>query len=251
MNKFKMNNGYRVWGIPACLAEAGRGYREDTHPASPLRNSMEFQGPKSRKSFRFLGGTPHPKFQFGFTLMELMVVIAIIALLAGIMTPNVARRLERAKMTRTEADIAAMETAIAMYENDLGSYPPGGVDYLETCLTGIDSAGAYDPKLNTRWSGPYIKGIGEDSWGKEYVYIKNTNPKKLGWKPLPRPTEYPFVGADPANDYPDTGYGSPINAPDSLSYYIYSTGKNKATGTGKNADDINNWDVDKSWQSEY
>ena len=84
MNKLKIqntNNGYRVWGIPACLAEAGRGYRENTHPESPLRNSMEFQGPKSRKSFRFLGGTPNPEFQLGFSFIELMTVVAIIAIL--------------------------------------------------------------------------------------------------------------------------------------------------------------------------
>ena len=59
----------------------------------------------------------------GFTLMELMVVIAIIVLLAGIMVPNLANRIERAKITKAEADIAGIEGAIAMYETDTGRYP--------------------------------------------------------------------------------------------------------------------------------
>jgi len=199
--------------------------------------------PTSRRSVKSL---------MGFTLMELMVVIAIIALLAGIMTPNVARRLERAKMTRTEADIAAMETAIAMYENDLGSYPPFGIDFLETYLVGIDSAGVEIPANNPRWNGPYIKGIEKDPWGQKYVYLKNRCPRKPSTCTVATPATCPnncppIIGTD----YPANNDGGSVNAPDSLSYYIYSTGKNKATGTGKNADDINNWDVDKSWKSEY
>jgi len=152
-NKFKMNNGYRVWGIPACLAEAGRGYRENTHPASPLRNSMEFQGPKSRKSFRFLGGTPHPKFQFGFTLIELMAVVAIIMILAAIMIPNVAKNVERGREGRAVADIDVLVKAVDLFHIDHG-YIPG--------------------KLNDLWTdkeyGPYIASEEdlETPWGGEY-----------------------------------------------------------------------------------
>lgn len=189
----------------------------------------------------------------GFTLMELMVVIAIIVLLAGIMTPNVARRLERAKLTRAEADIAGIETAIAMYENDLGTYPPGGIDYLETCLTGRDSTGSYKPADNRNWHGPYIKGIDKDAWGKEYIYIKNRNPRKLVSLPLPLiATQYPVVAGQNPFDYPDANYGGSVNAPDNLSYYIFSRGKNKDTGTAAlAADDVNNWDVKASWREEY
>lgn len=195
------------------------------------------------------------KIRNGFTLMELMVVIAIIALLAGIMTPNVARRLERAKMTRAEADIAAIESAIAMYENDIGRYPPGGINNLRDWLTGTGSADVNVPAAN-KWSGPYIKGIETDPWGKGYTYLKNGDPKAL---PPTYPTQTPGI------DYPLAGDGGCIAPPHNLSYYIYSTGKDKltastgdtngydddATDGDDNDDDINNWDVNKSWQSEY
>ncbi len=182
--------------------------------------------------------------KMGFTLMELMVVIAIIVLLAGIMTPNVAKRLERAKMTKAEADISAIEGAIAMYENDTGTYPPGGIDFLETCLTGRDGSTGWDPADEPNWHGPYIKGIEKDSWGEKYIYIKNTKP--------PVSTTYPVgVGSTPQG-YPAANHGGSVNTPPNLSYYIFSMGKNKNTGDAiKAADDINNWDMNKSWREEY
>jgi len=191
--------------------------------------------------------------QNGFTLMELMVVIAIIVLLAGIMTPNVARRLEKAKMTKAEADIAAIEGAIAMYENDLGTYPPMGIDYLDTCLTGRDSSVIpYVPADNPKWNGPYIKGVGKDSWKQDYVYLKNRCPRcpsTCPGTPSTCPVNCPpIVGTD----YPANNTGGVGPAPQNLSYYIYSKGKSKDTGDAtKAADDINNWDVNKNWQSEY
>lgn len=187
----------------------------------------------------------------GFTLMELMVVIAIIVLLAGIMTPNVARRLERAKMTRAEADIAAIENAIAMYENDTGRYPEDNnpaaspawesIDVLAWRLTAREPDGTPEPLISNdrNWHGPYIKGIDEDSWKEYYVYTRST---------------------------PTAGDGGCIEPPGNLSYYIYSTGKDKKTSTGGDGhdyenpkdttknhhdDDVNNWDVKKSWREEY
>ncbi len=197
----------------------------------------------------------------GFTLMELMVVIAIIVLLAGIMTPNVARRLERAKMTRAEADIAAIENAIAMYENDTGRYPESistlyvgnsSIEILEWRLTGRrPTNGTTENSIVTdrNWHGPYIKGIEQDPWKQDYIYLKNEFPRNVG-------------AQTPGQDYPLDGSGGCVTPPTNLSYYIYSEGKNKTTGTlvaewddlidgEDNEDDINNWDVKKSWREEY
>jgi general secretion pathway protein G len=191
----------------------------------------------------------------GFTLMELMVVIAIIVLLAGIMTPNVAKRLEKAKMQRAESDIAGIETAIAMYENDLGTYPPGGIDFLETCLTGRDSAGVWKPADDPKWSGPYIKGIDKDSWGNDYVYLKNRCSRVPSTCPgtlSTCPSCWPSGGLVADQDYPDNDTGGIGPAPRNLSYYIYSWGKNKNTGNATEAaDDVNNWDVTKIWREKY
>ncbi len=198
----------------------------------------------------------------GFTLMELMVVIAIIVLLAGIMTPNVAKRLEKAKMTRAEADISAIETAIGMYENDLGRYPEsigGGVyaglsaiQVLELRLTGRHPITEVTDNLivtDRNWHGPYIKGIEQDSWKQDYIYIKHTNPST---PPGPVATGYPFFAGDTPIDYPKPNYGGSVIVPSNLGYYIYSTGKNKKTGAvGNCEDDINNWDAKQSWREEY
>ncbi|HIE43168.1 MAG TPA: prepilin-type N-terminal cleavage/methylation domain-containing protein [Candidatus Omnitrophica bacterium] len=192
------------------------------------------------------------KLATGFTLLELMVTVAIIVLLAGILVPNLAKRIERAKVTSAEADIAAIETAIAMYETDLGAYPPGNGDItmLKNWLTGTGGV----VTTGTDWSGPYIKGISEDPWGTEYVYYQNTDP---GGSPIQ------------GSDWPQDGDGGCVAPPNNLHYYIYSKGKNRITsndvgGDGKayeatpdatdgddHDDDINNWDVNKSWKDAY
>lgn len=59
-----------------------------------------------------------------FSLIELLVVVAIIGILAAIIVPNVGRYMETAKITKTKALIGQLETAITLYENQLGKYPP-------------------------------------------------------------------------------------------------------------------------------
>ena len=196
-------------------------------------NKFEVRNPKSEIKDR------------GFTLMELMVVIAIIVLLAGIMVPNLGKRIERAKMTRAEADIAAIESAIAMYENDIGRYPPDSIQQLRDWLTGMDTGTGVDVTIPEAadWHGPYIKGIQQDPWGEDYRYVNTLD------------------GA-PYDD-PDTcegivGTGGCV-APTNLNYYIYSLGKNRDTGGAydgiggddDNEDDVNNWDVIKNWRQVY
>lgn len=58
-----------------------------------------------------------------FSLIELLVVVAIIGILATIIVPNVGRYMETAKITKTKALIGQMETAIVLYENQLNKYP--------------------------------------------------------------------------------------------------------------------------------
>ena len=198
--------------------------------------------------------------QKGFTLMELMVVIAIIILLAGIMVPNLAHRLERAKMTKAEADIASIEGAIAMYETDTGRYPEDthptllSIEVLAWRLTARDRNGNVGLLENLisndpNWHGPYLKGIEKDPWGNYYVYVKNT-----GGVVLP-PTWWTVAFTSQGNP------GGCVAPPYNLSYYIYSLGKNKSTGgiydgvvnnpVQANDDDINNWDVNKKWREAY
>ncbi|MDP8243711.1 MAG: prepilin-type N-terminal cleavage/methylation domain-containing protein [Candidatus Hinthialibacter antarcticus] len=59
----------------------------------------------------------------GFTLVELLVVVAIIGILAAILVPNVRQNLERAKVAKTKALISSLEYALVAYKNDFGKYP--------------------------------------------------------------------------------------------------------------------------------
>ncbi len=65
------------------------------------------------------------KFSTGFTLIELLIVVAIIAILAAIAIPNFLQAQTRAKVSRAEADMRALSTALETYYVDHNTYPPG------------------------------------------------------------------------------------------------------------------------------
>lgn len=140
----------------------------------------------------------------GFTLIELLVVIAIIAILGGMVVSGAQQARKRGSITKTKAQIASIETAISMYETDMGTYPETGNKALVSALT--QDAGDVD------WSGPYMQikkdelnenGEYMDAWGNAFMYI---NPGK-----------------------------------NNLSFYdLYSKGAN-GTGDGEDKDDIKNW----------
>lgn len=97
----------------------------------------------------------------GFTLLELLVVMFILVLLAGVVTVVVTKRMEEAKRAKAVADIATLKSAIDMYYLHNKSYPPT-LEALRTKPSGEDL-----PK----WDGPYIeKPVPDDPWGKPYLY---------------------------------------------------------------------------------
>jgi general secretion pathway protein G len=99
----------------------------------------------------------------GFTLVEMLVVLAIIALLATLVAPQVVRYLTKAKSDTASAQLKNLEGAIELYFLDLGHYPPN--DELEHLL----SAKSDSPS----WNGPYIKNPEGllDPWGRAYTYV--------------------------------------------------------------------------------
>ena len=100
----------------------------------------------------------------GFTLVELMVVILIIGLLAGIVGRQVIKNIAKAKITTTRAQIAILKGAVKDYYLDTGEYPDEATG-LESLVieppgvTGWDPTGYLDP--------PTLPG---DPWGYEYNY---------------------------------------------------------------------------------
>lgn len=99
----------------------------------------------------------------GFTLLELLVVLGIIALLATVAAPQVLQYLGKARTETAKAQISAISTALELYALDNGGFPPQQIG-----LTGLVSA----PPNAPAWKGPYLKraeGI-LDPWGRPYVY---------------------------------------------------------------------------------
>jgi len=100
--------------------------------------------------------------QAGFTLIEIMVVMAIIAMLAAMVGPQLIRRQVTAQKQATRAQIEMFGTALDMFRLDVGRYPTSqeGLQALRQPVGG-----------STRWDGPYLKKeVPNDPWDQPYVY---------------------------------------------------------------------------------
>src|ERR1051326_8793732 len=94
----------------------------------------------------------------GFTLLELLIVLAILGLLAWIATPPVLRYVESGRVTTTRVQIQSLSQALGFYSQDVGQYPT-----TEEGLAALLAAPPNTPK----WNGPYINKSEERRVGKE------------------------------------------------------------------------------------
>jgi len=101
--------------------------------------------------------------EWGFTLIEMLVVISIIALIMALVGPRVLNFLGESKVKAAKIQIQSLETALDLYALDTGQYPSSS-DGLEALMQ--------RPGGVTSWNGPYLKGntVPNDPWGKSYVY---------------------------------------------------------------------------------
>ena len=98
----------------------------------------------------------------GFTLLELLVVVAIIGLLVGYVAPRYFGQVGKSEITTAKAQIDALEKALDQYRLDTGRYPS-----TELGLNALVQRPQNEPK----WNGPYLrKAVPLDPWGKPYVY---------------------------------------------------------------------------------
>ena len=99
----------------------------------------------------------------GFTLLELLVVLAILGLLIGLVAPAALRQLGSAKEKIAHQSIERLAGILDIYKLDIGSYPTTeqGLQSLITQPSGV-----------ARWSGPYLKGekVPQDPWGHPFLY---------------------------------------------------------------------------------
>ncbi|MDF1837936.1 MAG: type II secretion system protein GspG [Planctomycetota bacterium] len=113
-----------------------------------------------------------PNKKSGFTLIEMVVTIAILALLAGIATPLVTRQVEKGRIARAQADCDAIVKAIVMYHMEYGRYPGGSQSDPTYNYQGPGGSGfnALAPELINGSVKFLNKKIGLDPWGNNYCY---------------------------------------------------------------------------------
>ena len=101
--------------------------------------------------------------QAGFTLIELLIVLGILALLAGLVAPQVLRYLGTARTETARIQINSIVSALELYALDNAGYPPQQVGL---------SALIQPPQGAARWNGPYLKKAEGliDPWGRPYQY---------------------------------------------------------------------------------
>ncbi|MBN1932903.1 MAG: type II secretion system major pseudopilin GspG [Desulfobacterales bacterium] len=104
----------------------------------------------------------------GFTLIELMVVIVILGILAGLIVPRIMGRPEEAKQLKAKMQIESLETALKLYQLDNGMYP--STEQGLQALVEMPENGTVPQKW--RKGGYLEKGkLPKDPWGNDYIYL--------------------------------------------------------------------------------
>jgi general secretion pathway protein G len=98
----------------------------------------------------------------GFTLLELLVVMVIIGLLAGLVAPRYFAQVGKSQTKTARAQIVALEQALEQYRIDVGRFP--------TSTEGLQALTS-SPAGEAAWAGPYLKkAVPKDPWGRPFEY---------------------------------------------------------------------------------
>jgi general secretion pathway protein G len=102
------------------------------------------------------------RYDCGFTLLELLVVMVIIGLLAGYVAPKFFGQVDKSAVKTAQAQIVAFDKALGAYRLDTGRFP-SSEQGLEALVT--------RPANEVKWDGPYLdKRVPADPWGNAYLY---------------------------------------------------------------------------------
>ena len=104
----------------------------------------------------------------GYSLLEILIVLAIIALIVALVGPRLFAQLDHAKVTTARVQVKSLETALQTMEIDIGRYP--------TQSEGLPMLIEADRRSAPGWNGPYLSsGLPNDPWGRPYVYDPPTD----------------------------------------------------------------------------
>ena len=97
--------------------------------------------------------------QRGFTIIELLIVMAILGMLAVMVAPNLFNQADSARRDAVLSQISSLGSALDAYRLDMGQYP----DTLDGLMRNNSGRAS--------WNGPYLRGeVPKDPWGNDYVY---------------------------------------------------------------------------------
>ena len=108
---------------------------------------------------------PKPKRIHGFTLIEMLVVLVIIGLLAGLVGPKLFGKLDSSKVQTAQTQVKMLKGALETMRLDIGRFP------TQSEGLGILNSPPTDEKIKNKWKGPYLdEDVPADPWGAPYVY---------------------------------------------------------------------------------
>ena len=116
------------------------------------------------KSVKPLKTLAQPEVRRGFSLLELMIVLAIMVLLAGLVLQRLLGQQKKADVQATQSQIAGFKSSLEFFATDLRSFPS-----TEEGLKALVSV-PEDEARARKWSGPYMEELPVDPWGNEYNY---------------------------------------------------------------------------------
>jgi prepilin-type N-terminal cleavage/methylation domain-containing protein len=125
--------------------------------------------------------------QTGFTLVELLVVISIVGLLAGLMTVAIPKAMEGGKKAKAKGELNAIVAAVKAYKQEYGRWPGSATATSDTTFQGANStsllsalggainASVENPKAVRFLEGASIDGTMRDPWGTQYLVVVDSD----------------------------------------------------------------------------
>ena len=104
--------------------------------------------------------------QRGFTLIEILVVVSILAILGALIVPKIMDRPNEARVVAAKHDIGTVVAALKLYKLDNGRYPT-----TEQGLQALVEKPTSEPVPGNWKSGGYLEKMPKDPWGRDYLYL--------------------------------------------------------------------------------